>query len=161
LVRYAAPDGGPGIGEFYRDANNFSPRAGLAYAFEQVSPRPSIYRADAGMATPYSQQASFSAEHLLAHDLTATATFLLVGGVKLPRTRNINLLPPAAGVFGPGRADPRVDNIYQLEHSASSTHCGLRRAAAEPLRSGGRAGAVAAAPAAAPGVQRAFRTADR
>ena len=44
-------------------------------------------------------------------------------GVKLPRTRNLNLLPPGP-VFGPDRADPRFDNIYQLEDSASSTYHG-------------------------------------
>jgi hypothetical protein len=40
------------------------------------------------------------------------------------RTRNINLLMPGP-VFGPGRADPRFDNIYQLENSASSTYNGV------------------------------------
>ncbi len=165
----------------HQDANNMSPRAGLAYqiaprwvlragygvffdryvlanlnraiqknglnAFEQVldgnaaaaafqaaaagpllAPlsglRSSIYRTDAGLATPYSQQANFSTEHLLANDLTATASLLLVRGVRLPRTRNLNLLPPGP-VFGPGRADPQFDNLYQLEHSASSTYHGV------------------------------------
>src|SRR5205085_4083427 len=71
---------------------------------------------------------------------------LFTRGVHLPRTRNINLLPPvvltpanaaALGVpspapqqlgrpaFGPGRIDPRFDAIYQLEDSASSTYHGL------------------------------------
>src|SRR5437879_2905861 len=72
----------------------------------------------AGLATPYSQQTSFSIEHQIARDLTATASYLFVRGVKLPRTRNVNLLP-AAPVFGPERADTRFDNIYQLEDSAS------------------------------------------
>jgi hypothetical protein len=86
---------------------------------------PSIYRSDSGLATPYSQQASFSVERLLAGDLTATASYLFVRGVKLPRTRNVNLLPqvPLYG-SGPSRADPRFDNIYQLEDSASSTYHG-------------------------------------
>jgi hypothetical protein len=47
-----------------------------------------------------------------------------VRGVKLPRTRNINLFPTAGPVFGPGRVDPRFENIYQLEDSASSTYHG-------------------------------------
>jgi hypothetical protein len=151
---------------FPRDANNVSPRAGLAYqiapgwvlragygifldrevlanlnraiqkdgvhAFEQVLQsdifgiglRPSLYRPDSGRATPYSQQTSFSVEHLLARDLTASASYLFVRGVKLPRTRNINLLPPGP-VFGPGRADPGFDNVYLLEISASSTYHGV------------------------------------
>jgi hypothetical protein len=166
---------------FRQDANNFSPRAGLAYhaapswvvragygiffdryvlaslnpalqknginAFEQVltgdaaatvfqraaggvliapiaGAPPSIYRADAGLATPYSQQANFAVEHLLARDLTASASYLYVRGVKLSRTRNINLLPPGP-MFGPDRVDPKFDNIYQLEDSANSTYQGV------------------------------------
>jgi hypothetical protein len=81
----------------------------------------SIYRADPGLATPYSEQASFGVEHLIAHDLTATASYLFVRDVKLSRIRNINLLPPGP-VFGPGRADPQFNDIYQLEDSASSMY---------------------------------------
>jgi hypothetical protein len=84
---------------------------------------PSIYRPDAGLATPYSQQTSFSVEHQIARDLTASASYLFVRGVKLPRTRNVNLLPPGP-VFVLERADPRLDNVYQMEDSASSTYHG-------------------------------------
>ncbi len=104
------------------------------HAFEQISPLgvpgvlpqnrlggaavvrllPSLYRADPRLATPYSQQTSFAVEHTLARDLSASATYLLVRGVKLPRTRNINLL----------RSDPRFGDIFQLEDSASSTYHG-------------------------------------
>jgi hypothetical protein len=84
---------------------------------------PSIYRADSGMATPYSQQVSFTAERLLARDLTVNVSGLFVRGIKLPRTRNINLLP-SNSFFGPERADPRFNDIYQLENSASSTYRG-------------------------------------
>jgi hypothetical protein len=169
----------PGV--FRQDANNFSPRVGLAYhlapawvlragygiffdryvlaslnpalqkngtgAFEQVlsgdaaaaafqaaagggltapiaGVRPSIYRADAGLATPYSQQVNFALEHLLARDLTANASYLFVRGVKLSRTRNINLVGPGP-LFGPDRVDPRLTDIYQLEDSASSTYQGV------------------------------------
>ena len=45
-------------------------------------------------ATPYSQQANLGAEYLIAHDLTASVNYLFVRGVKLPRTVNVNLLPP-------------------------------------------------------------------
>jgi hypothetical protein len=167
--------------EFRQDANNFSPRVGLAYhpapfwvlragygaffdryvlaslnpalqknginAFEQVlagdaaaavfqsagggalsAPAagvpPSVYRADGNLATPYSQQANLAVEHLLARDLTASASYLFVRGVKLSRTRNINLLAPGP-LFGPGRADPQFADIYQLEDSASSTYQGV------------------------------------
>jgi outer membrane receptor protein involved in Fe transport len=63
------------------------------------------YRTDSRMATPYSQQSSFAVEHLLARDLTATASFLEVRGIKLPRTRNIG-------------------SAFQLEDSARSTYQG-------------------------------------
>jgi hypothetical protein len=85
---------------------------------------PSIYRVDRNVGTPYSQQASFAAEHLLARDVTASASYLFVRGVKLSRTRNINLLP-AGPTFGPGRVDPQFTDIYQLENSANSTYQGV------------------------------------
>jgi hypothetical protein len=44
---------------------------------------PSVYRSDRNLATPYSQQTSFAAEHLLAHDLTASGSYLFVRGVRL------------------------------------------------------------------------------
>ena len=102
----------------------FQAAAGGAQSAPISGVPPSVYRADPGLATPYSQQASFAVEHLLAHDLTASASYLFVRGVKLSRTRNINLLPPGP-VFGPARADPRFSNVDQLEHSANSTHHGL------------------------------------
>jgi hypothetical protein len=85
---------------------------------------PSIYRADGNLATPYSQQTSFTAEHLLARDMTASASYLFVRGVKLSRTRNINLLAPGPS-FGTGYADPHFADIYQLEDSAGSTYQGV------------------------------------
>ncbi|HWC97082.1 MAG TPA: TonB-dependent receptor [Candidatus Sulfopaludibacter sp.] len=138
------------------DANNVSPRAGIAWhpaagwvlragygiffdryvlaslnqplqvngvqAFEQVfGPSllpvlPSIYRTDPRMATPYSQQSSFAVERLIAHDLTATASFQSVRGTKLARTRNVNYL---------GALDPRYADIFQLEDSAASRYQGV------------------------------------
>jgi hypothetical protein len=152
---------------FRQDANNISPRLGLAYhvapswvlragygiffdryalaslntalqkdgvhGFEQVFSGaagpgamipPSIYRADRNLATPSSQQTNLAVEHLLARDLTAGASYRFVRGVKLFRTRNVNLLPPGP-VFGAGRADTRFDDIYQLEGSAGSSYQGV------------------------------------
>ena len=75
-----------------------------------------------------------------------TAGYVGSRGVNLPRTRNINLLPPVIltttnaqqlgftsttpqqlgrTVFGLARIDPRYDAIYQLEDSANSTYHGL------------------------------------
>jgi Carboxypeptidase regulatory-like domain/TonB dependent receptor len=101
----------------------FQTSIGGVFAAPLPGIRPSIFRADPGLATPYSQQSIFAVEHLLARDLTASATYLFVRGVKLSRTRNINLLPPGP-VFGPNRADPQFNDIYQLEDSASSTYQG-------------------------------------
>jgi hypothetical protein len=107
---------------------------------------PSIFRADPDFSTPYSMQANAGIERLLSTNTTLRADYLFTHGVHLPRTRNINLLPPvtltptsaaALGVanptqqqlgrlvFGTGRIDPRFDSIYQLENSASSTYNGL------------------------------------
>ncbi len=107
---------------------------------------PSIFRVDPRFETPYSTQANVGIERLLSSDVTLRADYLFTRGVHLPRTRNVNLLPPVAltpanaaalgvsspapqqlgrPVFGPGRIDPRFDAIYQLEDSASSTYHGL------------------------------------
>ena len=110
---------------------------------------PSTFRADPHFVTPYSLQANVGVERLLTKNLTLRIDYLFTQGVHLPRTRNVNLLPPvvlttanaaALGfvnptpqqlgrlVFGPGRVDPRFDAIYQLEDSARSTYNGLTMA---------------------------------
>lgn len=127
-------------------ASLFAAAAGGQLAAPAPTILPSSYRADPHLATPYSQQASSGVEYLLAQNLTASVNYLFVRGVKLSRTRNVNLLPPiiltpqnAASlgvtkptpqqlgrpVFPPKRADPRFDDLYQLEDSASSTYHGL------------------------------------
>jgi hypothetical protein len=124
---FAAAQGGP----------LSAPAAGIAQ---------SIFRPEPRMATPYSQQVSAGAECLLAKNLTLRADYLFVHGIKLPRTLNVNLLPPvvltaanAAGlgipnptsqqigreVFSPGRLNPQFDDIYQLQNSADSTYNGV------------------------------------
>src|SRR6266446_3414769 len=106
---------------------------------------PSIFRPGPRMATPYSQQASAGAEYLLGKDLTLRADYLFVHGVKLPRTLNVNLLPPVVltlanapslgvsnptpqqigrEIFSHGRLDTQFDYIYQLQNSAGSTYNG-------------------------------------
>ena len=107
---------------------------------------PSVFRPDPRMATPYSQQASAGAEYLLAKNLTVRADYLFVHGVKLPRTLNVNLLPPVVltlanasslGVpkplpqqigrelFSPGRLNAQFDDINQLQNSAGSIYNGV------------------------------------
>src|SRR5882724_3593573 len=106
---------------------------------------PSIFRPAPQMATPYSQQTSAGAEYLLAKNLTVRADYLYVRGLTLPRTLNVNLLPPVVltlanasglgvpnpspqqigrGIFSPGRLDTRFNDIYQLQNSAASTYNG-------------------------------------
>jgi len=108
--------------------------------------RPSIFIADPNLQTSRSQIASAGAEHLITNNLTASATFLFARGVKLSRTRNVNLLPPvlltpdnAASlgipnpfpqqigrlVFPPTRLSSQFDGIYQWENHASSVYSGL------------------------------------
>jgi outer membrane receptor protein involved in Fe transport len=108
--------------------------------------RPSIYTANPKLQTSRSAIASAGVERLLSPNLTVSATFLFAQGVRLSRTRNVNLPPPAvltegnAGslgivspfpqqigmlVFSPARLEPQFDNIYQWENHASSVYNGL------------------------------------
>jgi hypothetical protein len=123
---FAAAQGGPLV----------APISGIA---------PTIFRPDPRMATPYSQQASAGAEYLLAKNLTMRADYLFVHAVKLPRTLNINVLPPVVltpanssslgvpnptpqqigrEVFSAGRLDTQFGDIYQLQDSAGSSYNG-------------------------------------
>jgi hypothetical protein len=125
----------------------------LSSPFPDIAP--SVFRDDPNFVTPYSAQASVSIERQLAPDLTARAEYLFTRGVHLPRTRNINLLPPvrltlanapSLGaptptaqqlgrlVFPQQRLDPRFDAVYQLENSASSTYNGFTLALNQRLR---------------------------
>lgn len=107
---------------------------------------PAIYRPQPSLPTPYSQQSNISFEHLLGKDTTASATYLFVRGVKLPRTINVNLPAPvvltpvnaaALGVpnptpqqigrevFGPPRLEPQFKDVYQTQNAANSTYHGV------------------------------------
>ena len=110
------------------------------------SVRPSIFTADPNLQTSRSEIATAGAERLITRNLTASATFLFARGVRLSRTRNVNLLPPvvltlsnAASlgipnpfpqqlgrlVFPPARLSSTFDDIYQWENHASSVYKGL------------------------------------
>jgi hypothetical protein len=107
---------------------------------------PSIFTADPKLQTSSSEIASAGVERLLTRNLTASATFLFARGVRLSRTRNVNLPPPvlltpgnAASlgipnpfpqqvgrlVFSPFRLSTQFDNIYRWENYASSVYHGL------------------------------------
>ena len=127
-------------------AKLFAAAAGGSQVAPLAGIAPSVYRPDPHMATPYSLQANAGAEYLLAKDTTLRADYLFVRGVKLPRTLNVNLLPPVVltpanaaslgilnptpqqignEVFGPGRQNPAFNDIYQIADSASSTYNGV------------------------------------
>jgi len=149
LTRAIEKDGSQGF-EQVEDGNGAASLFAATQGGPLVAPvsgiAPSIYRPDPGMATPYSQQASAGAEYLLAKNLTLRAEYLFVHGVKLPRTLNVNLLPPVIltlantvslgipsptpqeigrEVFPPLRSNPQFSDIYQLQNSASSTYNGV------------------------------------
>jgi hypothetical protein len=127
-------------------ANVFAANGGGRTLAPVAGIAPSIFRSDPQFVTPYSGQANVGVEHLLTENITIRADYLFTRGLHLPRTRNINLLPPVTlttanaaalgffnptlqqlgrSVFGSGKADPRFDAIYQLEDSATSTYNGL------------------------------------
>ncbi len=127
-------------------ANLFQGAGGGSLISPATGIAPSIFRPGPRLTTPYSQQANLGGEYLVAPDLTASVNYLFVRGVKLPHTRNANLLPPIVltlqnaavlGVrnpapqqlgreaFSPGRINPSFNDIFLLENSASSTYNGL------------------------------------
>ena len=127
-------------------ANLFSGAQGGPQPAPAPGIAPSIFRADPRMATPYSQQASAGVEHQVGKFISLRADFLFVRGIDLPRTLNMNLLPPidltpgnsaSLGVlnpapqqigrafFSPARTNPAYDDIYQLSNSATSTYKGV------------------------------------
>ncbi len=108
--------------------------------------RPSIFTADPDLQTSQSEIATAGAERLITRNLTVSATFLFAHGVRLSRTRNVNLPPPVALtlgnaqslgipnplpqqlgrlVFPPTRLSSQYDDIYQWENHASSVYKGL------------------------------------
>jgi hypothetical protein len=106
----------------------------------------SIYTVQRGTWHPSSRQMAIGIEHELTPQLTASVNYLFVRGRQLPRTVNINLLPPivltpenaaALGVdgpvpqqvgrpvFGTSRLSPALDGNFQLQPTASSAYRGV------------------------------------
>lgn len=127
-------------------AEVFQQTAGGPLATPTPGLAPSIFRADPHLATSYGQQSSFGIERQLSTNFTLRGTYQMVRGVRLSRTRNINLLPPVIlsgqnavllGVpnptpqqlgrdfFGRNRLDPQFNDVEHIENSASSTYHGL------------------------------------
>ena len=108
--------------------------------------QPSIFVADPKLQTSRSAIASGGVERLLTRNVTASATILFSRGIRLSRTRNVNLPPPVPltlnnspslgitnpfpqqlgrPVFPPARLSPEFDNISQWENHAGSVYRGL------------------------------------
>jgi hypothetical protein len=111
------------------DASVLRAVAGGSRSLPLAGVAPSLYGVDSALATPYSQQASAGLQYAPAKDITASASYLFVRGLRLTRTRNINLFPPVQQstrpLFSNDRLNPAFDSIYQLEDSATSTYNGL------------------------------------
>jgi len=107
---------------------------------------PSTFTVRRGTWHPASVQASVGAERLVTPDLTASVTYLYSSGRNLPRTVNVNLLPPTIltttnapslgvdaptpqqvgrPVFGVERLNPAWDAIFELQPTAASTYHGV------------------------------------
>lgn len=102
----------------------------------------SIFTSSPNLSTPYSEIASLGAARQITSNMTISATYLLSRGAKLPRTVNINLLPPEVltttnaaaldfstvvpqefgrSVFGPSRLNPVYGNVYEWQNESSSS----------------------------------------
>ena len=107
---------------------------------------PSLYAVRGGRWNPSSVQTSIGVERLVTSNLTAAVTYLHSSGRNLPRTVNVNLLPPTIltpsnapslgvdaptpqqlgrPVFGPERLNPAWDGIFELQPTAASTYHGV------------------------------------
>src|SRR5262249_50011424 len=81
---------------------------------------PVLVSADAGLVNPYSQQFSLSVDRRFA-GVNLTASYLGSRGVKLLRSRNVNLVLAGENAFGPTftQIDPSVLQDNRVESSGS------------------------------------------
>ena len=121
-------------------------QSGMQFLAAHPGIAPSVWRAQPGLANPYSEVASLGVEHALPLGFTAKAEYQFVHGVKLGRTTNVNLLPPVTltaqnagslgvdsptaqqlgrAVFAPGRVNAAYDAVNHFETEASSNYNGV------------------------------------
>lgn len=88
---------------------------------------PVLLRTSPDLVNPYSQHASFGVERELGTDWSASVDYLMNRGVKLLRSRNINLQVVGSNAFGPtfGPVDPRILQDNLVESSGSSIYHGM------------------------------------
>jgi len=87
---------------------------------------PVLLATDAGLVNPYSQHFSFGVERDVA-GFNIGATYLANRGLKLIRSRNVNLRQVGTNAYGPvfGAIDPRILQDNRVESSGSSMYHGL------------------------------------
>jgi len=99
---------------------------------------PVLFGAADRLANPYSQQFSLGIEHEMAGFLVS-AGYLGNRGVRVLRSRNVNLRPNGVNAYGPVFAplDPRILQDNRVESSGSSTYHGLTVSARRQFRGAG------------------------
>jgi hypothetical protein len=87
---------------------------------------PVLLATDAGLVNPYSQHLSFGVEREIA-GFNFGAMYLANRGLKLIRSRNVNLKQVGTNAYGPafGAIDPAILQDNRVESSASSIYNGL------------------------------------
>jgi carboxypeptidase family protein len=88
---------------------------------------PVLLDADPGIVNPYSQQFSLGIERELQGGLTVGASYLGNRGVKVIRSRNVNLQQTGANAYGPvfGPINPRILQNNSVESSGNSIYHGF------------------------------------
>ena len=88
---------------------------------------PVLLRSSPELVNPYSQHGSFGIERELAAHWSAGVDYLMNRGVKLLRSRNVNLQAVGSNAFGPvlGPIDPRILQDNVVESSGSSIYHGM------------------------------------
>jgi len=88
---------------------------------------PVLLRSSPSLVNPYSQQASFGIEREFGAHWSGSVDYLLNRGVKLLRSRNVNLQVVGSNAFGPsfGPIDPGLLQDNHVESSGSSIYHGM------------------------------------
>ena len=97
---------------------------------------PVLLDADPGIVNPYSQQFSFGVDRELPGGFTLGANYIGNRGVKLIRSRNVNLQQVGTNAYGPafGPLNPRLLQNNRVESSGSSIYHGLTLTLAKRYR---------------------------
>jgi hypothetical protein len=96
---------------------------------------PVLLKTDPALASPYSQQFSFGVDRSV-WDMNISGNYLGNRGVKLIRSRNVNLRQTGTNGFGPvfGPIDPAILQDNQVESSGSSIYHGFAVSATKRSR---------------------------